>query len=168
MDRAEIIDALTALGARLNERGVTGEMYVVGGAAIALAFDERRSTRDIDAVFEPKMTVYEAAAEVAEELELPLGWLNDAVKGYLVEDPYASPVLEIPGLRCLAASPRILLALKVLAHRVGEDEADVRLLAGELGLDTADQVLELAAEVFGDQLTPAARFFVQQLLSPTG
>jgi hypothetical protein len=53
MDRAEIIEALTALAAELERRGVSAEMYVVGGAAIALAFDERRSTRDIDAVFEP-------------------------------------------------------------------------------------------------------------------
>lgn len=123
MDRNEIIDALTALAGELEGRGVSAEMYVVGGAAIALVFDERRSTRDIDAVFEPKAVVYEAAAEVAERKGLPAGWLNDAVKGFLVDsDPAAAPVLDLPGLRCLAASPEALLALKVLAHRVGEDE----------------------------------------------
>lgn len=58
-------------------------MYVVGGAAVTLAYDTRRSTRDIDAVFEPKAPVYQAAAEVAEQLGLPPGWLNDAVKGFL-------------------------------------------------------------------------------------
>lgn len=56
-------------------------MYIVGGAAIALAYDKRRSTRDRDAVFEPKAVIYEAAAAVAERLGLPPGWLNDAVKG---------------------------------------------------------------------------------------
>ncbi|HWO15957.1 MAG TPA: hypothetical protein VNM89_04520 [Solirubrobacterales bacterium] len=70
MNREEIVDALTALAAELERRGVSAEMYVVGGAAIALAFDERRATRDIDAVFEPKGVVYEAAATVAEEREL--------------------------------------------------------------------------------------------------
>ena len=64
------------------------------------------------------------------------------------------------------ASPRILLALKVLAHRVGEDEDDVRLLAAQLELNTAGPVLELAAEVFGDRLNPAARFFVEELFPP--
>ena len=82
MNREEIIRALTALGEALQRRGVEGELCVVGGAAIALAYDERRSTRDIDAVFEPKTTVYEAAAEVGEQLALPVGWLNDAVKGF--------------------------------------------------------------------------------------
>lgn len=164
MDRAEIVDALTALAEELQERGISGEMYVVGGAAIALAFDERRATRDIDAVFEPKAAVYEAAAAVADRRGLPAGWLNDAVKGFLAgEDPDAAPVLELPGLRCLAASPRTLLALKVLAHRVGEDEDDVRLLAGRLGLTSAAEVLTVAEATFGDRLDPAARFFVEEI-----
>ena len=37
MDRDEIIAALTALAAELDRIGVSAEMYVVGGAAIALA-----------------------------------------------------------------------------------------------------------------------------------
>jgi hypothetical protein len=164
MNREEIVAALTALAAELERRGASAEMYVVGGAAIALAFDERRATRDIDAVFEPKSVVYEAAAVVAEQLDLPGGWLNDAVKGFLAgEDPAAAPVLDLPGLRCLAASPETLLALKVLAHRVGEDEDDLRLLAAELGLERAEEVLAIAERTYGDRLDPAARFFVEQL-----
>jgi Nucleotidyltransferase of unknown function (DUF6036) len=164
MDRSEIVDALTALAGELERRGVSAEMYVVGGAAIALAFDEKRSTRDIDAVFEPKNVVYEAATVVAELLGLPGGWLNDAVKGFLAgNDPAAAPVLDLPGLRCLAASPETLLALKVLAHRVGEDEADLRLLAAELELTRAEDVLAVAERTYGDRLDPAARFFVEQI-----
>jgi len=164
MNRKEIVTALTALGEALDRRGVQGEMYVVGGAAIALAYDSHRSTRDVDGVFEPKAAVYEAAAEVAEALLLPPGWLNDAVKGFLAgDDPEAAPVLDVPGLRCLAASPRMLLALKVLAHRVGEDEDDVLLLARQIGLVTASEVLAVAEEVFGDRLDTAARFFVEEL-----
>lgn len=88
MDRREIVDALT----ELDSRGISADMYIVGGAAIALAFDERRATRDVDAVFEPKALVYEAAAVVGERLGLPGGWLNDAVKGFLAgSDPAAAP-----------------------------------------------------------------------------
>ncbi len=164
MDRAEIVAALTDLAAELQLRGASADMYVVGGAAIALAYDERRATRDIDAVFEPKNVVYDAAAAVAAARDLPAGWLNDAVKGFLAgDDPDAVPVLDLPGLRCLTASPRILLALKVLAHRVGEDEDDVRLLAAALGLERAGEVLEVAERTFGDRLDPAARFFVEEI-----
>jgi len=166
VDRDEIVEALSDLAGELQRRGTSADMYVVGGAAIALAYDERRATRDIDAVFEPKNAVYDAAAVVAERRGLPAGWLNDAVKGFLAgDDPAATPVLDLPGLRCLAASPRTLLALKVLAHRVGEDEEDVRLLAAQLGLERADQVLAIAEETFGDRLDAAARFFVEELFA---
>ncbi|HET8566513.1 MAG TPA: hypothetical protein VFL77_08580 [Solirubrobacterales bacterium] len=88
------------------------------------------------------------------------------MKGFLAgHDPEATPVLDLPGLRCLAASPRALLALKVLAHRVGEDEGDVRLLAAALGLDSADQVLAVAEETFGDQIDAAARFFIEEIFN---
>lgn len=90
MDRAEIVTALTALGRVLSGSGITADLYVVGGAAIALAYDDRRATRDIDAVFLPKIEVYRAADRVAAELDLPAGWLNDAVKGFLLRpDPSA-------------------------------------------------------------------------------
>jgi len=141
-------------------------MYVVGGAAIALAFDERRSTRDIDAVFEPKTVMYEVAKEMAEEMDLPSSWLNDAAKGFVgAQDPEAAPTLEVTGLRVSSASPRILLAMKVLAHRVGEDEDDLMLLARHLELATAAEVLEVATAVYGDRLDAAARFFVEELFA---
>lgn len=166
MDRQEILALLRELAERLHARGVEGEMYVVGGAAVALAFDERRSTRDVDAVFEPKQTIYDVAGEMATELDLPAGWLNDAVKGFLAgDDPRSIAVLEVPGLRVSTASPQMLLALKVLAHRVGEDEDDLRLLAARLGLRSAHEVLVVAEDVYGDRLDAAARFFVEELFA---
>jgi hypothetical protein len=69
----------------------------------------------------------------------------------------------MPGLRVATASPRILLAMKVLAHRAGEDENDVRLLADTLGLRSAADVLSVASDVYGGRLDVAARFFVEEL-----
>jgi len=164
MRRAEILELLVELGRRLAQRGIEGEMYVVGGAAIALAFNARRSTQDIDAVFEPKAEIYEVAGEMATERKLHEGWLNDAVKGFLSgADSEAPLVLETKGLRVSTASPRILLAMKVLSHRIGEDEDDVRLLSRELELDRAQEILDVAETVYGDRLDVAARFFVEQL-----
>ena len=110
---------------------------------MALAYDERRATRDVDAVFAPKAEVYAAAARVAERLDLPEGWLNDAVKGFLLgPDPWPTKVYELPALRCEVASPQMVVVLKCLAHRTGEDDDDVRLLARHLGLG-AEEVLDL-------------------------
>ena len=129
MDRAEILRSLTALGADLQEHGLTADLYIVGGAAIALAYDDRRATRDIDALFVPKAEVYAAAGRVRDQLDLPEGWLNDAVKGFLLgPDPFTTEVIDLPGVRCEVASPEMVLVLKCLAHRTGEDDDDVRLL----------------------------------------
>ena len=51
--RAEMERAFTALGERLARRGVVADVFVVGGAAMALAYDATRITRDIDATFVP-------------------------------------------------------------------------------------------------------------------
>jgi hypothetical protein len=47
MRRDDILKALAALGADLAGRGLVADLYVVGGVAIALAYDERRATRDV-------------------------------------------------------------------------------------------------------------------------
>lgn len=167
MDRNEILTALTTLGRRLAQRDVVGELYVVGGAAIALAFDERRATRDVDAVFEPKLIIYEEAARVADELHLPAGWLNDGVKGFLAgPDPWPAQVFEVPGLRVQSASPEMLLTLKCMAHRLGEDDDDVRLLARHLGLVSAEEVLDLVVRVFGARVDLRVELFVREVLGP--
>lgn len=163
MNRQEIVAALTALGSALDAVGVTADLYVVGGAAIALAYDDRRSTRDIDAVFIPKAEVYRAADVVAGEFGLPVGWLNDAVKGFLLgPDPFVTAVFEAPGLRCEIASPEVVLVMKALAHRIGEDDDDLRLLASKAGLATAPEVLDLVEQMAGSRLlTPQVQFFVE-------
>lgn len=167
MSREDILAALRDVGARLLGRGLQGDLYVVGGAAIALVYDLRRMTRDVDAAFEPKMEIYEAARLVAQERGLTPGWLNDAVKGTLAgPDPHEAPVLELPGLRCMVASPQMLLALKVLAHRPDSDAEDLRLLIGMLDLGTPDEVLDLAARLLAPRRLPVeSQYFVDEVMS---
>ena len=63
--------AFTALGERLVRRGVVADVFVVGGAAMALAYDATRVTRDVDSLFVPHGVVLEEARNVAQDLELP-------------------------------------------------------------------------------------------------
>lgn len=154
LDRASITEALRRLGERLAYRGIVADLYVFGGAAMALAYDLRRSTRDIDAVFQPHGAVLAEAQSVALELGLPRWWLNEQASAYVAGNDEAAPlVFDHPGLRVHAASPEHLLAMKVQAGR-RRDADDIRLLAERLGLRTAAQVRAVCAEIFPDEPIP--------------
>lgn len=169
-DREQILELLGELGAVLDRQGIRGEMFVVGGAALALAYSTRRSTRDIDAVFEPKLLVYEEAAKLAERHGLDRSWLNDAVKGLLPgPDPAPQEIAELPGLRVTVASPEYLLALKVAAARVDRDADDIRFLAEICGVSTPREILDLTERIIGPHrpLPGKVQFLVEELFPPS-
>lgn len=166
LDRRAIEDAFRRLGDRLVRRGVIADIYVFGGAAMALAYDARRATRDIYAVFKPHGIVLEEARIVADELGLPDWWLNEQASTYVAPDgdPTAPRVFDHPGFRVAAASPEHLLAMKVLAAR-RRDSDDIRFLLRRLGLASVDEVLALCADVFPDEPVPdRARLILEDAL----
>jgi hypothetical protein len=167
--KAKILQALQALGDELTRRGVRGQIFIVGGAAMALAYSTRRVTADIDAVFEPKSAIYDAAATVAEDLGLPEDWLNDAAKGYMPgNDEHPRPVADIHGIEVTTASPRYLLAMKLLAMRFGEDDEDIEVLLRECGLRSAEEALELLRHMYPLREPPVkTRFFLEELFEAT-
>ena len=61
---------LTALGERLASRDVTADVFVVGGAATALAYDANRATPDVDTRFMPYGIVLAEARRVAAVAEV--------------------------------------------------------------------------------------------------
>ena len=83
LGRAELERAFTALGERLAHRGVVADVFVVGGAAMALAYDADRVTRDVDARFVPHGIVLDEARNVANDLGLPPWWLNEQATAYI-------------------------------------------------------------------------------------
>lgn len=80
LGRAELERAFTALGDRLVRRGIVADVFIVGGAAMALAYDAARVTRDVDALFKPHGIVHEEAMRVADDLRLPRWWLNEQAR----------------------------------------------------------------------------------------
>lgn len=165
LSRQRILSAFERLASELERRGVRGEVFVVGGAAMVLAYDAREVTRDIDAIFEPKSAVYEAATAVAEDLGLPDDWLNDAVKGFAPgTDPERRSVFTAPSLEVAAASPEYLLAMKLLASRVDQDVDDIRTLYELCGFTTPKQGLDLLDRFYpGRSVEVKTKFLLEEL-----
>jgi hypothetical protein len=53
LDADRVRELLQELSGRLAARGVKANVFVVGGAAMVLVYDDTRSTRDVDALFDP-------------------------------------------------------------------------------------------------------------------
>ncbi|MPZ53645.1 MAG: hypothetical protein GEU79_13095 [Acidimicrobiia bacterium] len=145
----EIRALLTELGERLQAQGVAASIYVAGGAAIALEFDQRRVTEDIDAVFHPITTVREQATALAEEHGLSHRWLNDSIRAILPRGDDGAVVLDNPGLAVSLASPEHLVAMKMAAFRP-RDIPDLELLFRELGISSPEAAAEIALAVYGE------------------
>lgn len=166
LGRDDIRALLDDLSQELAARGARADIFLVGGAAIAVAYDDARSTRDLDAVFLPTGVVREAAAAVAERRGLPVDWLNDAVKGFLPgPDPDARRFYESGSLNVDVASARYLLAMKLFAARVENDADDIAFLYRQLGLTTVEQGLDLVEEVYhGQRLHPKVQFLLTEIV----
>jgi predicted nucleotidyltransferase len=155
LGRAELERAFTVLGERLARRGVVADVFVVGGAAMALAYDASRVTRDVDARFVPHGVVQEEARQVAQDLGLPPWWLNEQATVYISgkDDPGKRRVFDHPGLRVMAASPEHVFAMKALAART-RDIDDLRHLAPMAGVRSSADALRICAEFFPDEPVP--------------
>jgi len=166
--RVDIIRLLNLLNIELAEQNITGEVYLVGGAVMCLALNARDTTRDLDAFFRPTQLVREAAARVAGKAEVPVTWLNDAVKGFLSPRGEYDAYLELSHLRIFTAQPGYLLAMKCAAMRLGEefqDLDDVRYLLRFLNITTVAEAMRIVVTYFDEsQLQPKTRLALEELL----
>jgi len=139
-------------------------MFLVGGAAMALAYSRERTTRDLDAVFEPKSLVYEQARLLADERGLPPDWLNDGVKGLLPDRPDTGPQVTFAstGISVAVASPDYLFAMKAAAARQEADSEDLLTLAAILHLNTASEAFAMIERFYDpSRLSAKSQFFIQ-------
>ena len=135
LTRQGIIDALRSVGELAQRQGLSVDLLVVGGAAMVLLYNARPSTRDVDVlVVSPQQAhiVRNLAKQVAQDYNLPLDWLNDGAKGYLVGISEGDVVYSAPGIVVKSPSIAQLLAMKLSAWRDDVDIADAHRLLQNL------------------------------------
>lgn len=166
-DESELRAAFTALADKLEKRRVIGQVHVVGGAAMILAYDPTRdATHDIDALFSPDGPMTTAIREVANERGWPSTWLNNQAAGYISRAPgQGSIVFDHPYLEVAATPPEHLLAMKVLAARAVRDGDDLKILFSHLAITKRAQVWPVVERYFpGTEIPTRATQLVNDLL----
>lgn len=164
MLRDEILKYLHVLNEKLQRRNVKGEICLYGGAVMCLVYDARPSTKDVDAIFQPSEIIREMAKEIANEYEMVNDWLNDGVKGFLVEHP-RKVFLNLSHLVVMVADPEYMLAMKSLSARIdGTDSKDIEFLINKLKITNVDEVFKIIDKYYPRRIVkPATQFFLEEV-----
>ena len=152
LDRATLNGLLDELARALERKRVRGHVYIVGGAAMTLAFSRERSTHDVDArIEEGHGAVIEAARAIGRKHGVGESWLNEQATHYMprAKDERARTLYDSPNLVVTGASAEHMLAMKLEAGR-DADQEDVARLVEILGITTPGQGLEIHAALFPD------------------
>ena len=147
LDRADLIRGINAVITRLRAAGQPAGIRIVGGAALALRYFDRRTTADVDAQLRPEEPILQAAVQVADENGWPHDWLNSNATMFIPAygaDPEWEVLYADEHIIVEVASARALLAMKLNASRPGRDVQDIaNLLAicNVRDLEAAEEVM---------------------------
>ena len=169
LTQADIRRLFELLNKELGRSGTQGELFLVGGAVMCLAYATRPSTQDVDALFRPPTQVREAAARVAIQAKVKADWLNDAVKGFMSPRGDFAAFLELDHLRIMMAQPEYLLAMKCLAMRIGaefHDEDDIRYLLRLLEVRNYEKAVTIITKYYPLERFPQKTLYALAELLP--
>jgi len=146
IDKATLLRALMRLGVLADERGLTLEICLYGGALMMMVYDARTMTKDVDAIIHPAKEGFTLAEQVGRELALPTQWLNDQVRMFVAPSEQLRIIpWEGPGIKMTAPTAGYLLAMKALACRdplpgYAGDLEDLRFLIRKMKIRSVDEI----------------------------
>lgn len=167
LDSTDIMNLLNELNNEMSEKGKSAEICLVGGAVMCLCYNSRPSTLDIDAVFEPKMEMYDSIKNIARKNNIQEDWLNDGVKGFLGSKSEFKLYTELSNLKIFVASASYMLAMKILSSRVDStnDRGDIITLLKTLGIYKYEDVEREVLKFYPESLFQSkCRYFVMEIL----
>jgi hypothetical protein len=156
LNREEIESALAELSDELSARNVKARIYLVGGAAMVLAFDARFSTGDIDGSVHPTDEVLAVAAEIGERRGLDAGWLDNSAPVFIPvsKEPDWQPIRKYGTVEIAAADKRSMLAMKMRVGRGSRDREDIKFLVKKCGISSVAGARKLYDEYFPEDPLP--------------
>ena len=166
LTRERILHSLHRLSKELKILGLQGEILMTGGAVMCLVHSARDMTKDIDALYEPKTIINQLVAKIASEDNLPGGWLNDSVKGFVSDAAPHEDFLSLPNLKIATVTADYLLAMKLMSARFGEtDYDDVRFLMQKLDIKTVEALQSIVMTYYPpERVLPKTQYLIEQLV----
>ena len=172
LDHGKLTALFEDLADHLRAQGVRGHIYVIGGAAMILAFQRDRTTRDVDAYVRNQgaehASVMEAVRHVANKHGLPEDWLNELATIFMPhgEDARAPLLFDAPHLVVTGASAEHMLAMKLQAGREA-DLDDIDTLLAHLQITTSTDALAIHERLFPTTpISERARIHVEEKFNP--
>ena len=174
MGNAEVRELLHEIGNEFAREGRFAEVALYGGAALLLLFNNRASTRDIDfmPVESSPSEIIAVANRVGARHGLEENWFNDSVRMFSSSEPDYMFFGDFPpggegGLRVFTASPRYILAMKMMAMRSSLETSDVFdtwNLIDACGIKDLQEAEKFVAKFFpGDELPQRNRELLTQI-----
>jgi hypothetical protein len=160
--KQKIIHLLKLLSQELEKRELKGEILIVGGSAMVIAFKARIATKDIDAIFEPKSKIHEISKKIAEDQDLPENWLNDAVKGFMSEKAEYNTFLDLPALKVYIPIPGYIFAMKAISMRITPESSDIedlKLLIRIVKIKTVEEGIDIIKKYYPEKLIPQKTYY---------
>ena len=167
--KEQIIKLLGCLNVELNALGLHGELLLTGGASMCLVHSARDMTKDIDALYEPKAVINQLASKIAQEENVPEGWLNDSVKGFVTGAAPREGFRSLSNLKITTVSTDYLLAMKLISARYGEtDYEDIKFLINKLEIRTEEALDEVVMRYYPvEKILPKTGYLIEQLIAET-
>ena len=157
LTRQDMIECFEDIANRIRFKFVKGTIYLVGGAAVAMAYDDSRTSIDIDARIESAHgEIQRAILDIARERGWPTTWLNEQPVHYIPrgEDSSSTTVYYHPNLVVRAAAPRRLIAMKMIAGRERDINDIAVLLSYAKELQTVKDLIDLMHRFYPDPEIP--------------
>lgn len=166
LTKSEIEHYLLEINNKMKEQNIRGEIVLCGGAVMAMVYEARQSTKDIDALFEPSSQIHKIIKEIALENDLESDWLNDAAKGFIdTSRMNIKKIREYSNLLVSMPDTQAMLAMKLNSARlIGKDSEDAIFLMKQLEIKNEEQLFDIIEKNIPEsRLTPMTYFFTKEI-----
>ena len=168
LDKKIMLKSFKRIAEIAKEKNIRFEILIFGGAAMVLSLESRNTTQDIDVkVTGDKNELFSISLDVGEEFGFDPGWLNYAVTMFASKHKEEASILfSSDNFTVMVASPRYILAMKVLALRVNysHDIEDIKFLIKYLTISNMNDLLKIVNEFYPNKIISVEKLNILKLL----